>query len=199
MTTAIIAAIVTGIALAAFIAVHSARKNGIGRRGMTRGAPPAPAPAPTPQRPVRRPDDGLAPPIQELHPITRVKDGDTFVVDVDGEHRTIRPIGLDTPETVHPDRPVECYGPEASAEAKRLLERGYVALLSDASQGDVDGYGRWLCYVILPDGTDFAEHMIRHGFGKEYRFSRDYARMNRYRHAQSLAMSERAGLWGACQ
>lgn len=201
MKTAIIVAVIVGIVVALLIAGHSARQNNTTTPRATSYSlfgPRPPAPAPVPQRPVVRPSEGLAPPIQELHPVIRVVDGDTFYVDYHGEIRGVRFIGMDTPETKHPDKGVECYGPEATAEAKRLLDRGYVALTSDPTQGDVDGYGRWLYYVTLPDGTDMAEHMIRRGFAKEYRFRNDYARMGRYRVAQQQAIAERAGLWGAC-
>src|SRR5215212_5435625 len=56
--------------------------------------------------------------------LVRVVDGDTVVVDIDGQHETVRLIGIDTPETVKPDSPVECFGPEASAFTKHLLPTG---------------------------------------------------------------------------
>lgn len=167
--------------------------------GLTRPpTPPPPAGLPVPRRPAPRPTD-LLPPPTELHPVTKVVDGDTFYVDFYGEARGVRIIGMDTPETVHPDRPVECYGPEASAEAKRLLAGGYVALFMDPTQGERDQYGRWLYYVVLPDGTDFGEHMIRHGFGTVYRFKTDFLLLHKYLAAQDDARSRLAGLWGACR
>src|SRR5580692_3803357 len=56
-----------------------------------------------------------------LYPVDHVVDGDTLVADVAGHYITLRLIGMDTPETVDPRKPVECYGPQASAEAKRIF------------------------------------------------------------------------------
>lgn len=158
--------------------------------------PPPPAGLPIPRAPAPRPTD-LLPPPTELHPVTKVVDGDTFYVDFYGQARGVRIIGMDTPETVHPDRGVEFYGPEASAEAKRLLTNGYVALFTDPTQGEQDHYGRWLYYVVLPDGTDFGEHMIRHGFAKVYRFKTDFLLLHKYLAAQDDARTRLAGLWAA--
>lgn len=159
-----------------------------------------PAPLPTPRPPAPRPTH-IPPAPSDLVPVVRVIDGDTVHVLIDGERRSYRVVGLNTPETVHPTQPVECYGPEASAEAKRLLSGGSVDIVPDPSQGDEEGkdkYGRWLAYIVLPDGTDYGEHMIRQGFGTEYRYNSDYARMETYRAAEDAAALDERGLWGAC-
>ncbi len=91
-----------------------------------------------------------APPEAVAARVERVVDGDTFVAAVAGRSERIRLIGVDTPETVDPDRPVQPYGREASSFAKHMLSDRTVRL-----EGDVeprDRYGRLLAYVWLPDG-----------------------------------------------
>src|SRR4051812_40429389 len=79
--------------------------------------------------------------------VLRVIDGDTIVVDGGRGPQTIRLLGIDTPETVDPDEPVGCYGPEASAFSKHLMTGRTVTLRYDRER--VDRYGRWLAYVYL--------------------------------------------------
>jgi micrococcal nuclease len=132
--------------------------------------------------------------------VSRVIDGDTFVIDMDGEEVTVRLIGVNTPETVDPRRPVQCYGEEASDEAKRLLEDAAVEIETDPSQGDRDKYGRLLAYAILEDGTVVNEHLILEGFGYEYTYDVPYRYQERFKEAQQRAETEQRGLWapGAC-
>lgn len=143
--------------------------------------PPAPAPAPGTYR------------------VDRVVDGDTVRILRDGRSVALRLIGGDTPETVHPSRPVECYGPEASDEAKRLLTGKSVRIVYDPTQGRTDKYGRDLVYLELPDGRDFMEHMIENGYAEEYRYRSDYQRMPTYNAAETQAMLDGAGLWSQCK
>lgn len=154
----------------------------------TTETPPAPAPAPNTYR------------------VDRVVDGDTVRILRDGKSVPLRLIGGDTPETVHPRMDVECYGPEASAEAKRLLEGQRVKVVYDPTQGDltedgyrVDKYDRDLVYLELPDGRDFMEHMIENGYAEEYRYRSDYQRMPAYNAAETQAMLDGAGLWSQCK
>ena len=89
----------------------------------------------------------------QLDPITahveRVIDGDTIQVQVDGTRYTVRLIGVDTPETKHPTKPVQYFGREASAFTKAALEGKTVLLQKDRTADTVDRYGRWLRYVLL--------------------------------------------------
>ena len=103
----------------------------------------------------------------EIFDVVRVVDGDTVVVRVDGENETVRLIGLDTPETVHPSKPVECFGIEASNKAKEMLNGKKVGLLSDPLVGERGKYGRLLRYIVLEDGTNFNKFMIEEGYGFE--------------------------------
>ncbi|MCJ0701814.1 thermonuclease family protein [Frigoribacterium faeni] len=132
--------------------------------------------------------------------VERVVDGDTVVVRVRGERERIRLIGVDTPETVKPDAPVDCFGPEASAETtERLPEGATVWLESDASQGDADRYDRLLRYVWSPDGTMLNEHLIADGFGREDTYDDPYRYRDRFVAAEARAERDRTGLWGACR
>lgn len=166
----------------------------------TPSAPPTASPSSSPT-----PEETTAPPTQELYPVTRVVDGDTFYATVDGESVGVRIIGMDTPETVHPTVGVECYGPEASAAAKARLTGQSVALIQDPTQGTLqanglrtDYYGRALFYVQLADGTDYGLEMIQDGLATSYRYNRDYDRQDQYRAAEDQAISADTGLWGAC-
>src|SRR5436309_278160 len=92
--------------------------------------------------------------------ITHVVDGDTVDVSVDGVKNRVRLIGIDTPETVKPNTPVQCYGPEASNRARQLLTNQAVTLTIDPVAGDKDEYGRILRYIQLADGSDYGETTI---------------------------------------
>lgn len=165
----------------------------------TPSAPPTASSSPTPE-------ETTAPPIQELYPVTRVVDGDTFYATVDGESVGVRIIGMDTPETVHPTVGVECYGPEASAAAKARLTGQSVALIQDPTQGALqanglrtDYYGRALFYVHLADGTDYGLEMIQDGLAEEYTYRRQsYQRQTEYQEAEALAQETGEGQWGNC-
>lgn len=132
--------------------------------------------------------------------VDRVVDGDTVDVVIDGKVERLRLIGIDTPETVHPSKPVECYGIEASNKAKELLSGTRVALEVDDSQGDRDKYGRMLRYVFLEDGTNFNELMIAEGYAYEYTYDQAYTYQSLFKNAQRSAEQSGSGLWGdMCQ
>ena len=123
--------------------------------------------------------------------VERVVDGDTIIVEGVGR---VRLIGVDTPETVHPNRPVEFFGKEASAFAKGLLEGKRVRLEYD--QERQDRYGRTLAYVYLDDGTFVNAEIIRRGYGHAYtRFP--FRHMEEFRQFEREARDNRRGLWGA--
>lgn len=135
--------------------------------------------------------------------VERVVDGDTIVVDLDGQSVTVRLIGIDTPETVKPDSPVECFGPEASDFAKQLLTGSRVTLELDDSQGAQDRYGRTLAYVWreLPDGSRrlFNLESVLGGYAIERQYgSTPYAWRETLAAGQRQARAAEAGLWGAC-
>ena len=81
--------------------------------------------------------------------VVKIVDGDTIDVSIDGQTERIRFIGLNTPETVDPRKPVECFGQEASKKVNEVLSGREVLLKVDSTQGDRDKYGRLLRYVYF--------------------------------------------------
>src|SRR3954468_9404615 len=127
----------------------------------------------------------------------RVVDGDTFVARVGkGPNVRVRVIGVDTPETVKPDTPVRCYGPQASAFAKHLLRPGTVVRAAHESGGDVDRYGRQLWDVWLPDGRFLESVLAASGAARAYPYppQTDHAPLIAELAAQ--ARQSQRGLWG---
>ena len=114
----------------------------------------------------------------------------------------MRLIGIDTPETRHPDKPVQCFGPAASARLKRLLPTGRrVTLVTDPSQDTRDRYGRLLAYVYRPGksgprgSVNFA--LVGTGHAKVYVHGGvRFAHAGAFFQAQSRARTARTGLWG---
>lgn len=127
--------------------------------------------------------------------VTSITDGDTIKVNINGTIETLRIIGLDTPETVDPRKPVQCFGEEATNKAKELLSGKMVTLESDPTQTDRDIYGRLLRYVFLQDGTDFGKYMIASGYAYEYTYKTPYKYQSAYKSAQANAKANNLGLW----
>ena len=139
-------------------------------------------------------------PIQDLdkrqyHRVVKVVDGDTIDVVIDNKIERLRLIGLDTPETVDPRKPIECFGLKASGKAKQLLLNKEVYLEADASQGDRGSYGRLLRYVFLKDGTHYNLEMIKQGYAHEYTYKIPYKYQLEFKQAQTVARQAQLGLW----
>ena len=130
-------------------------------------------------------------------PGERVVDGDTFVVRYQGGNRTVRLIGVDTPETVHPTEPVEHFGLEASAFTKARLDGKTVQLVRDRTGDTVDAYGRLLRLVYL-DGENFNATLIREGYGHAIR-DFDYSMRREFIALENQARIQRRGLWAPRQ
>jgi len=126
--------------------------------------------------------------------VARVIDGDTIEVLFKSKKEKVRVIGIDTPETVDPRRPVECFGKEASNMAKEILAGQNVVLQSDSSQKNVDNYGRLLRYVFI-DNIDFGKFMIEQGYAYEYTYDLPYKYQLEYKNAEKQAREEKTGLW----
>jgi len=154
---------------------------------------PTPVPSPTVD-PVAYP---LQPPDTVAAQVVGVVDGDTLDVALDGGTERIRLIGVDTPETKDPRKPVQCFGVEAAAEAQRLLEGQTVQLEEDLSQGSRDRYGRLLRYVWLPDGKLFNLELISGGYAHEYTFDEPYTYQAVFKQAAADARERGWGLWAA--
>ena len=99
----------------------------------------------------------------------RVIDGDTISVRLDGARFTVRLTGVDTPETPHPPRGVEPYGPAASAYTTARLTGATVGLDRDPAGDDQNAYGRLLRYVMLPWGENFNATLLQHGLATAIR------------------------------
>ena len=133
-----------------------------------------------------------------FYPVVKVVDGDTIKVLRSGATTTVRLIGADTPEVVDPRKPVQCFGPEASAETKRLIAASAdeVRLEPDPTQAAYDQYGRLLAYAYLQDGTLLDEQLIAAGFAREYTFkNRPYEFQSQFRAAQANARTANLGFW----
>jgi micrococcal nuclease len=126
--------------------------------------------------------------------VTRVIDGDTIEVALDNEIVTVRLIGIDTPETVHPTEPVGCFGPAASRFTTSALEGRPVRLEFDVER--LDQYGRTLAYVWLGDEL-FNETLVREGYAVVDTFPPNVKYVEKFTAGQQDAQSHERGLWGA--
>lgn len=129
--------------------------------------------------------------------LLEVVDGDTLKVqDSTGKEQSIRMIGLDTPES-HPTRfgYIECYGAEASAHLKSLLQGvSQIQLETDFIQGTSDKYGRLLGYV-RSNGVNLNQKMIEDWFGFEYTYNLPYKYQSEFKSTQKIASEKKLGLW----
>lgn len=136
-----------------------------------------------------------------LYLVTKVVDGDTIDVNILGETKRIRLLGINTPESVVVGQPVECFGKEASAATEKKLLNTYVRLEVDSTQGDVDKYGKLLRYVFLPENNIlFNQWLITSGYAFEYTYDTPYQYQEAFKQAQQEAMNNDLGLWseGTC-
>lgn len=122
--------------------------------------------------------------------VRRVVDGDTIVLE-NGE--TVRYIGMDAPESVKPNAPVDCYGREAAARNRELVEGKSVRIEKDVSEQD--RYGRRLYYVFLEDGTFVNAALTREGYAFARSYPPDVARQDELRAAEREAREAKRGLW----
>jgi micrococcal nuclease len=135
--------------------------------------------------------------------VTHVVDGDTIDVDMpDGDEETVRYIGIDTPETVKPDTPVQCGGPKAHAVNERLVGGRTVTLRFDAERRDV--YGRLLAYVYLP-GAGPGGHplfvnaeLVRRGLARTLTIAPNDSFAALFARLAARAGAAGRGLWGRC-
>ena len=130
------------------------------------------------------------------YPVVSVVDGDTVKVRMGGRVESVRLIGIDAPETNAPGRPVQCFGPEASAKAAELLGRKTVRLEFDESQGRRDRFDRLLAYVWVGDVLA-NEWMIRQGYAREFTFNEPYRYQQTFKMAEDEARAAGRGLWAA--
>jgi micrococcal nuclease len=149
-------------------------------------------------------------PASAMAVVTRVVDGDTVEVRIGGAMEDVRLIGVDTPETVKPGEPVQCFGPQASAFTHRQLEDRRVRLDFGVERRDV--YGRLLAYLYIEDSTLDVSRPVqsptRDRFFNSILVSRGLARSltippndrfaAKFKRLELAAARSGRGLWGAC-
>ena len=141
-------------------------------------------------------ENGLMADADDLVRVVRVVDGDTIEVEINGKTEPVRYIGIDTPETVDPRKPVQCFGVEASKKNKELVEGKLVRLEKDIT--DRDKYNRLLRYIWFGD-TLINQALVEQGYAKSYSYPPDVKYQERFIEAQRLAVEEKKGLWsGDC-
>jgi micrococcal nuclease len=130
--------------------------------------------------------------------VTGVADGDTIKVDMNGKPESIRMIGVDTPESVKPNSPVQCYGKEASDLTKKNLSGQTVRLEADTTGDNRDRYDRLLRYVYTQDGTLWNQKLIQDGYGFAY-LSFQFSKQADFAATQASAQESKLGLWTSCK
>jgi len=129
--------------------------------------------------------------------VQRVVDGDTIVVRVNGRTERVRYIGMDTPESVKPGTPVQCYAKAASAENRKLVQGQRVKLVSDAEARD--RYGRLLAYVYRErDGLFVNAELVKRGYAKPLTIPPNVAHAADFRRLAAGARRAGRGLWSRC-
>lgn len=123
----------------------------------------------------------------------RVIDGDTIEIIIDSRPETVRLIGVDTPETKHPSKPVQYFGLEATAFARKIAEGKKVSLAYDQTLRD--RYRRLLAYVYLDDGTFLNAEIIKQGYGFAY-LKYPFKYMEEFRQHEREARENKRGMWG---
>jgi micrococcal nuclease len=132
--------------------------------------------------------------------VVRVIDGDTILVrGAGGRIEDVRLLGIDTPETVDPRKPVQCYGPQASAFAKHLETGRTVTLAYDRVLHD--RYGRFLAYVWLTGARPLFVNavLVQRGYARTYPFPPNTAHATLFAALERSAAVAGRGLWRACQ
>ncbi len=131
--------------------------------------------------------------------VSHVVDGDTIDVVVGGHRERVRLIGINTPETVDPRRPVECFGHEASLYTSSLLPEGTeVDLVRDVEPRDA--YGRLLAYVYRrPDNLFVNLDLATQGYADLLTFPPNIAHVDEFRGAVGAARRASRGLWSRCR
>jgi micrococcal nuclease len=128
--------------------------------------------------------------------VVRAVDGDTLEVALDdGPTETVRLIGVDTPETVKPDTPVQCFGPRASAFEHKRAEGRRVRLLTGVEPRDY--YGRLLAYAWV-DGQFLEVELLRRGLARVLTFHPNDRFAHRFEQIAQKAAKAGKGLWNAC-
>jgi micrococcal nuclease len=130
--------------------------------------------------------------------VVHVVDGDTIDLRIGRRDETARLLGIDTPETVKPGAPVDCFGPEASARTKALLPPGTVVRLTRDVEVR-DRFDRLLVYVVRERDDLFVNRaLVAEGFARTLPIEPNDAHRSDLEAAEADARAERRGLWGRC-
>ena len=127
--------------------------------------------------------------------VTRVIDGDTIEVRLGGRREDVRLIGVDTPETVDPEAPVQCFGRAASRFTRRALDGRRVRLVFGAERRDA--YSRLLAYVHL-GGRFVNAELVHRGLGRSLVIAPNDRHAGRLKRLEIAASRAGRGLWGGC-
>jgi micrococcal nuclease len=147
---------------------------------------------------VRPRRDGLGGHASAAATVTRVVDGDTVRVSIEGRRDTVRYIGVDTPETHRPGTEVQCFGPAATQYNRRLVAGRAVLLRTDAEPRD--RYGRLLAYVYRrSDGLFVNAALVRDGFAAILSIPPNVAHADELRSLERRARLGGEGMWQACR
>lgn len=130
--------------------------------------------------------------------VVRISDGDTISVDMNGTEEKIRMIGVDTPETHHPSKPVQCFGRAASEFTKKFIGTQPVRLEADPLNDNRDRYQRLLRYVYTPDGKMLNRELVAQGYGFAYT-SFPLEKSDEFQKLEDNARENNLGLWGGCE
>ena len=131
--------------------------------------------------------------------VVHAVDGDTVTVRLGDRTETVRLLGVDTPESVHPRKPVGCFGPEASAHTKQLLPPGTRVWLERDQEGR-DRYGRLLAYVHRASDATFVNlELVSDGWAVPYPFEPNITYRSLFADAATAAQRAGLGLWGRCR
>lgn len=130
--------------------------------------------------------------------VIRVVDGDTLDVDLHGSKVRVRLLGIDTPETVDENRPVQCFGHEASAQLSQLLPKGSAVRL-ERDQEARDRFGRLLVYLYrVDDGLFVNAALLEGGFATTLSIAPNTMRAREFELLRQQSQRDKRGLWGAC-
>ena len=131
--------------------------------------------------------------------VKHVVDGDTIDIAIGGNTERVRLIGINTPETKHPTKGLECFGPEASAYTQQLLPKG-TALRVERDIEARDKYGRLLLYVYIADSNVFVNlDLVLQGYARPMVFEPNTAHKADFAQAATQAELRNVGLWQACR
>lgn len=129
--------------------------------------------------------------------VVEVFDGDTISVNMRGKIEKVRMIGVDTPETKDPRKPIQCFGETASIFTHATLTGKKVRLQADSFSTNRDRYDRLLRYIYLPDGTLYNKRLLEQGYARAY-LGFPFTKSQEFEQVANGARARGSGLWNSC-